>query len=83
MSELCVFMLCKLYKDGKNLETSWGLQNEKKKSMQTTDVKVVRHQQSFAEYTCACRKPGKDVFYYNVFFFVMSGWEVGPKSQSL
>ncbi len=38
MSELCVFMLCKLYKDGKNLETSWGLQNEKK-SMQTTDVR--------------------------------------------
>lgn len=27
---VCVSMLCKLYKDGKNSETPWGLQKEKK-----------------------------------------------------
>lgn len=27
---VCVSMLCKLYKDGKNLETPWGLQKERK-----------------------------------------------------
>lgn len=30
---VCVSMLCKLYKDGKNSETPWGLQKEKNISL--------------------------------------------------
>lgn len=74
---VCVSMLCKLYKDGKNSETPWGLRGGKKSSacMYTADVKVVRHQRSFAKFTYACPNQALSAI------FITSGWEVQPTVQ--